>query len=81
LLPRIRQIRAHHAERLECIMGHAKHGPVTAAGLLPVLFRPDLDAHQLGFAMGEALAHLNHLWAMGQLQRLEAEDRVRFVRD
>ena len=44
-------------------------GPKTAAELLPVLFKRKLDLHQTTFAMGEAIAHLNHLWLAGRLQR------------
>jgi hypothetical protein len=43
--------------------------PVTAADLVPVLFRRELDLQQLFFAMGEAIAHLNHLWRAGRLAR------------
>jgi len=46
-----------------------------------VLFRPDLDIHQLGFAMGEALAHLRFLEAAGKLARATGPDGViRFQR-
>jgi len=34
-----------------------------AFDVLPVLFRRKLDEHQLGFAMGEAIAHLHYLQA------------------
>ena len=30
--------------------------------MVPVLFRRELDLQQRFFAMGEAIAHLNHLW-------------------
>ena len=33
------------------------------------MFRRKLDAHQLTFALGEALAHLHYLWYEGILQR------------
>ena len=44
--------------------------PRTAADLVPVLFRRQLDTHQLGFAIGETLAHLHYLEAEGQVTRL-----------
>ena len=36
---------------------------------MPALFRRELDDHQLFFAIGEALAHVNHLWRIGTLAR------------
>ena len=46
-----------------------------------MLFRPDLDIHQIGFAMGEALAHLRLLEADGRLTRTTGTDGViRFAR-
>jgi hypothetical protein len=42
---------------------------VTTGGLLQHLFRGLLDGHQLGFAMGEALAHVNYLMHQGLLRR------------
>jgi hypothetical protein len=38
------------------------------------MFRRALDAHQLSFALGEALAHLHALWYDGVLQRCIAAD-------
>ena len=43
---------------------------ITAADLIPVLFHRTLDGHQLGFAMGEAIAHLNHLVVLGRMERV-----------
>ena len=40
------------------------------------MFKRALDIHQLTFAMGEALAHLNLLWLAGELERLEGADGV-----
>ena len=58
---RIAAIRQHHQERL-AVLEAACDTPKTAAELLPVLFgRSDFDPHQNMFAMGEAIAHLNHL--------------------
>ncbi|MCX5590439.1 MBL fold metallo-hydrolase [Alcaligenes endophyticus] len=76
---RVRQQWEHHAERLEEVLA-ACHQPQTAADILPVLFRRQLDTHQLTFAMGEALAHLHALYFDGKLKRLLGEDGVyRFV--
>ena len=41
---------------------------------IPVLFRRELDLQQRYFAMGEAIAHLNHLWRTGRAVRSVATD-------
>lgn len=38
--------------------------------------RRELDLHQMTFALGEALAHLNLLWLAGELTRTEGADGV-----
>ena len=53
--------------------------PKSAADVLDTLFRRKLDGHQIWFAMGEALAHLNYLADAGRVRRI-AGDIVRFVR-
>ena len=48
---------------------------------MPVLFRRPLDRHQMGFALGEALAHLHYLMYQGALERMLGADGVdRFIR-
>ncbi|HKE42243.1 MAG TPA: MBL fold metallo-hydrolase [Casimicrobiaceae bacterium] len=71
--PRVDQLRAHHAARLAEIEAAAAH-PVTAAEMIPVLFRRELDIQQRFFAIGEAIAHLNHLWHAGRFTRTAAAD-------
>ncbi|MGB6056452.1 MAG: MBL fold metallo-hydrolase, partial [Burkholderiaceae bacterium] len=65
---RIRQLFDHHAERLAEVL-EACAVPRSAVDIVPIMFRRELDAHQLGFALGEALAHLHQLWLDGQLRR------------
>ncbi len=74
---RIDALRRHHAERLEALQT-ACGQPRTAAEVMPVLFKRALDAHQLFFALGETLAHMNYLWRRGRLERLEMEGVYRF---
>ena len=50
--------------------------PRTAADLVPVLFRRELDAHHLGFAIGETVAHLNFLEAESRAVRVTGRDGV-----
>jgi hypothetical protein len=69
---------SHHEERLDLILG-ATAQDITAADLIPVLFHRALDGHQLGFAMGEAIAHLNHLVIRGRMERVrDAAGIVRY---
>jgi glyoxylase-like metal-dependent hydrolase (beta-lactamase superfamily II) len=76
---RLRQLAVHHAARLNLILDNA--GAQTSAGaLIDVLFTPGLDGHQVGFAMGEAIAHLNHLVALGHMEMIETPAQVRYRR-
>ena len=63
------------AELLAALQGGAK----TAADLLPVLFKRPLDLHQTTFAMGESIAHLNHLWLQGRIERRSEGGFYRFA--
>jgi glyoxylase-like metal-dependent hydrolase (beta-lactamase superfamily II) len=73
---RIRQLHAHHAQRLREVMQACQLQPCCAIDILPVLFKRDLDLHQSTFAMGEAIAHLHALWFEGRLQRSLGVDGV-----
>ena len=75
---RVAQLRAHHAARLAELEAAAAASPVTAAEVMPLLFRRQLDVQQRFFAMGEALAHLNHLWQTGRIERVRADGVFRF---
>lgn len=77
---RVAELKAHHATRLEAL-ARVCDRERTAAELLPVLFRREFTDYQLMFAMGEAIAHLNHLWHRGLLRRAAGADGAwRFVR-
>jgi glyoxylase-like metal-dependent hydrolase (beta-lactamase superfamily II) len=72
---RIEQLRAHHSARLDEVrMACAQ--PRSAVDMVPIMFRRTLDAHQLSFAIGEALAHLHFLWYSGSLSRVTGPDGV-----
>jgi hypothetical protein len=78
---RVAQLRAHHEARLhELAEAVAKAAaPQSAADVIPVLFHRPLDMQQRFFAMGEAIAHLNHLWHAGRLERvIGADHTIRF---
>jgi glyoxylase-like metal-dependent hydrolase (beta-lactamase superfamily II) len=72
---RLDHLRHHHEERLGETLD-ALVEPRTASDLVPVLFRRKLDTHQLGFAIGETLAHLHYLEAEGQAARFVGEDGI-----
>jgi glyoxylase-like metal-dependent hydrolase (beta-lactamase superfamily II) len=77
---RVAQLRAHHEARLAELVAAADE-PQSAADFVPLLFRRELDLQQRFFAMGEAIAHLNHLWRAGRLARLVSDDgKLRFAR-
>jgi glyoxylase-like metal-dependent hydrolase (beta-lactamase superfamily II) len=77
---RIEKLAAHHRARCAEVVA-ACDVPKSAMELVPVLFRRALDRHQLGFALGEALAHVNFLVHQGALRRMLDSDGVhRFVR-
>ncbi|HEX3861509.1 MAG TPA: MBL fold metallo-hydrolase [Stellaceae bacterium] len=65
---RIDELASHHHARCDDVIA-ACDRPKTAADLLPVLFRRQLDRHQMGFALGEALAHLHYLVGHGTIER------------
>ena len=66
---RIRQLRDHHDARLAEVLAACADQPRSAAEIVPIMFRRPLDAHQLSFALGEALAHLHKLWRDGIVRR------------
>ncbi|KPF44745.1 Zn-dependent hydrolase [beta proteobacterium AAP121] len=74
---RITQLLQHHEERLAELLQACAEAPLSAAELLPVLFKRPLDLHQTTFAMGEAIAHLHLLAEEGRLQAVTGGDGVR----
>lgn len=68
----------HHAERLDRAEEACKAKPLSAYETIPALFNRKLDDHQLFFALGESLAHLNHLAVMGRATEVEDEGVLRF---
>jgi glyoxylase-like metal-dependent hydrolase (beta-lactamase superfamily II) len=73
---RVRQLQDHHRDRLADVMQACGEGPKSAAQIMPVLFRRQLDLHQTTFAMGESVAHLHALWYEGRLARRRGADGV-----
>ncbi|MGE0747966.1 MAG: MBL fold metallo-hydrolase [Rhodospirillales bacterium] len=75
LRDRLEALTVHHDQRLDA--AHAACDvPRSAVDIIPTLFNRAMDDHQLGFAMGESLAHLNYLVGDGRLARVRDRDNV-----
>jgi glyoxylase-like metal-dependent hydrolase (beta-lactamase superfamily II) len=72
---RIDQLRRLHDGRL-ADLERACARPRRTIDLVPLLFTRDLDPHQLGFAVGETLAHAIHLATSGRVRQSENADGV-----
>ena len=67
---RVAELRQHHDDRLAHLTEILSHrGRASAGSLLHDLFEVELDGHQLNFAMGEAIAHLNYLCSRNEVTR------------
>jgi len=73
---RIAQQHTHHAERLQEVIAACRTQALCAADVVPIMFRRQLDFHQLTFAMGEAIAHLHALYFDARLRRELGSDSV-----
>lgn len=81
LQERIKQLHEHHKKRLDELIVKLDKA-CTAAELLPVLFRRPLDDHQLTFAMGEIIAHLNFIVEIGKARRTVSSGGViRYIKN
>jgi len=72
---RIDELAAHHRARCDEVAAACAR-PLSAAELMPVLFKRQLDRHQTGFALGEALAHAHYLVGQDALERQPGADGV-----
>ncbi len=70
LRARLAQLRAHHAATLERIQGLIA-SPLSARELADRLYRAPLEGINLTLAVGESLAHLEHLALRGLIEREE----------
>lgn len=74
---RIDDLLAHHQQRCDQIL-NACVTPQSASDLFSVLFKRELDAQQLSFALGESLAHAKYLCNLGSLTELSNQSVVQF---
>ena len=70
------QLQQHHQARLQEVLDACTTQAGSAMDMLTVMFKRPLDLHQLTFALGESLAHLNYLWQEGKLSRQQNEQGV-----
>lgn len=64
---RIDELTEHHEQRCALVVEACRAAPKTCAEVVPLIFRRALDPHQLSFAVGETLAHLNRLIREGRM--------------
>jgi glyoxylase-like metal-dependent hydrolase (beta-lactamase superfamily II) len=79
LKTRIKQLADHHEERCRLIAEACRDSAKTSADLVPVVFHKHaLDPHQMGFAAGELIAHVNYMLVEGRLNSDESDGVLRF---
>ncbi len=76
---RVEALIRHHDERCELTL-RACAKPATTVEIMHKLFRRRFDAQQLGFALGETTAHVNHLVAAGRLMTIGRRGSARLYR-
>jgi glyoxylase-like metal-dependent hydrolase (beta-lactamase superfamily II) len=76
LQARAGELKEHHETRCAAIAEASRIRPRSAAELIPVVFRRALDAHQMGFAFSEVLAHVNYMSRQGRLGWSKGADDV-----
>lgn len=76
---RIKQLAEHHEERCGLITEACRETARTSRELVPVVFHKyPLDVHQMGFAAGELIAHVNYMLTEGRLVAQDADGVLQF---
>jgi glyoxylase-like metal-dependent hydrolase (beta-lactamase superfamily II) len=79
LKTRIKQLADHHEDRCRLIAEACRVIPQTSKELVPVVFHKHvLDVHQMGFAAGELIAHVNYMLVEGRLTSEVTDGVLRF---
>jgi glyoxylase-like metal-dependent hydrolase (beta-lactamase superfamily II) len=73
---RVAELAAHHAGRCAMIAEACRDAPKTATDLLPTVFKRQLDPHQMSFAFGEVVAHINYMRGRGELTQTRGVDGI-----
>lgn len=71
---RLTQLIDNHVEALGRIEAAMTDGPITAADAFPAIFKRRIGASEYGLALGEAVAHMNHLMHQGRAAREPGAD-------
>jgi glyoxylase-like metal-dependent hydrolase (beta-lactamase superfamily II) len=71
---RLTQLIENHEHALARIETHLRDGPLTAVDIFPAIFKRTIDAGVYGLALGEAVAHMNHLLHTGRVTRTNGSD-------
>ena len=71
---RLRQMIDNHEGALNRLRDHLRAGPRTAADCFAPLYKREIDAGTYGLALVEAVGHLNHLLALGEVTRERRPD-------
>lgn len=70
---RLRQLIDNHHGALKRLRAHLEQ-PATAADCFAPLFKRTIGAGEYGLALVEAVAHVNHLWHLGEVSRERRND-------
>ncbi len=76
---RIRELSLHHDQRCQAV-AEACAAPLLPAEIVPRLFPRALDSHQVSFAFGETMAHVNYMLHRGWMLAETGADGRRRVR-
>ena len=66
---RLTQLIENHEHALARIEADLGRGPLTAVETFPAIFKRPIGAGEYGLALGEAVAHMNHLLRTGRVTR------------
>ena len=75
---RIRALIDNHHGALDRLRDWLREGPRTASECFVPLFRREVRGAERGLALVEAVAHLNHLWQLGEAMRERDGEAWRF---
>ncbi|MHA1529252.1 MAG: MBL fold metallo-hydrolase [Alphaproteobacteria bacterium] len=67
---RLTQLIENHDHALARIEAELGRGPLTAVETFPAIFKRPIGAGEYGLALGEAVAHMNHLLRTGRVTRV-----------
>ena len=70
---RIKQHISNHEEALERLYAFIKT-PKTAREAFDLLFKREIKSSEYTLALGEAVAHMNHLWHQGRAERFSSKE-------